>query len=140
MFQYGLLDGHVRWALISEKWGKGNVFIQEIHLDQWHTNPLFSSTTKKWNDPALRYSEIYCTVHSNVLEMHNRARNALILIRSKRSFYLQKWIYLRGLLYLLRNETFPFNLVLRLYTDCFFFNHSFSRYCENGTKSDVKNI
>ena len=90
------------------------------------------------NDKKVKWS--CTTLFRNLLHRAlQRARNALILIRSKRSFYLQKWIYLRGLLYLLRNETFPFKIVLRLYTDCFF-NHSFSRYCENGTKSDVKKI
>ena len=40
-----------------------------------HESFIFINDKKvKRNDPALRYSEIYCTVHSNVLEMHNMQR------------------------------------------------------------------
>ena len=116
-----------------------NVLFQEIHLDQWHTNPLFSSTTKKWK-MIVHYviPNIYCTVHWIVYEMHLR--------RTYSNSFKKKLLPSKVILPPRATLSTPKRKVSVQYSlETLFWLFIFKlypfRYCEkNGTESDVKDI
>ena len=87
---------------------KETILIQEIHLDQWHTNPLFSSTTKKWNDPALRFPNIIAPC----VKVCTKWTYDALLIRSKKKLLPSKVILppRATLSTPKRNVSFPYSL------------------------------